>query len=379
MQPKLKRIFGLDLMRAVAVFMVLLAHTTYIFPEYRTILINVLELIGIQGVELFFVLSGFLIGSISLKLTNNTDFSLNTIKYFWVRRWFRTLPLYFLILLVNIFIVYSVYNSLPDNFLHFFIFFQNLVSEHPLFFPEAWSLSVEEFAYIFAPIVIFILGLIFNKNKNIFLIATLFLIALFLMTKVFFYLKHFNSPLSLKYWDDNLKEVVIYRLDAIYYGFIVAYLHCFHTTYMRESRFKLLIIGIALWVFSNAMLLVVSSQVGLESFFLDVLYLPLNSIAISMILPFLYYLKSPNRIVVSIIQKMSMYSYAMYLLHYSIVLFLMRFVFPFADLGFNEKLLYVLLYFVITYVLASIVYQYYEKPMTNLREHRFFKKDLPVN
>lgn len=161
MENKSTRIYGLDLTRAIAILLVLISHTSYIFKESSN---PILDLFGFQGVEIFFVLSGFLIGNILLKIINSASFSFSDITYFWVRRWFRTLPLYFLILLVNIGIAYFVGYEITDNLWVYFVFLQNFSSEHILFFPESWSLSVEEYAYIFAPITLFI-GSVFFKNK----------------------------------------------------------------------------------------------------------------------------------------------------------------------------------------------------------------------
>ncbi|HXC06133.1 MAG TPA: acyltransferase family protein, partial [Bacteroidia bacterium] len=53
--------------------------------------------IGSIGVDIFFVLSGFLIGSILLR-DLSTENSLRSIRKFLIRRWFRILPVYYLCL-----------------------------------------------------------------------------------------------------------------------------------------------------------------------------------------------------------------------------------------------------------------------------------------
>jgi peptidoglycan/LPS O-acetylase OafA/YrhL len=86
------RVYGLDVFRAVAILFVLIGHSfenAKILPE-----IKVFGRLGIVGVELFFVLSGFLIGSIIMRLIDEKRFhTLGDISAFWKRRWLRTLPL----------------------------------------------------------------------------------------------------------------------------------------------------------------------------------------------------------------------------------------------------------------------------------------------
>ena len=114
------RIYGLDLMRAIAIAMVVFSHALYIFQGYNNAIISGIQVIGVQGVEVFFVLSGFLIGGILLRLTKTTLFSRKELFHFWVRRWFRTLPLYFLMLLINILAALLIGYELPQTVWRYF-------------------------------------------------------------------------------------------------------------------------------------------------------------------------------------------------------------------------------------------------------------------
>ena len=83
----------------------------------------------IDGVELFFVLSGFLIGGILIRLFEEPKvFGWKELLNFWLRRWFRTLPNYYLVLILNIIIVY--FGVIKEDFSQFnwkfFFFLQNL-------------------------------------------------------------------------------------------------------------------------------------------------------------------------------------------------------------------------------------------------------------
>lgn len=373
MERKSARIFGLDLMRVVAIMMVLFSHMSSVFFESNHIIKNVFEIIGLHGVEVFFVLSGFLIGNILLKILNNGDFSINDVFSFWIRRWFRTLPLYFLILLVNVILFYYIHKGFPEGLWQFPVFLQNVFSEHPLFFPEAWSLSVEEFAYVLSPIVMWGFYKVFRNAQKAFLISTLSLTAIFVLTKVVFYLKNVNEPLSIIYWDNSLKEVVVYRLDAIYYGFIIAYLHFYHTNWLKYNRYRLFVFGFILLLLNHTIFMINSIQED-QSFYLDVLFLPINAITICMFLPFLYYSKYSFRVIQKAIYKISIYSYSIYLLHYTLLIGLLNAIYPIKGLSLLQKIVYATVYIGVTIILSSIVYNIFERPMTNLRDHKFFKR-----
>lgn len=363
-----ERIYGLDVMRAIAIAMVLVSHTLYIFQGYQNPMTYLLHVLGIQGVEVFFVLSGFLIGSILLKTLAKTRFSFSDVKRFWIRRWFRTLPLYFLMLLVNIGVALYVGYPLPKQLWRFFIFFQNFASEHILFFPESWSLSVEEYAYIVAPLVLYVFNKCFAKTQKAFLYSTICLILIFIGTKYLFYINHLDVVNTLEFWNVNVKAVVIYRIDAIYYGFVLAYLHQNYAGFLKQWRYYLFALGCLMGALIYIVIPLLNITFESHPFYWNVIYLPVNSIAIGLFLPFFYYLKGTQKKLQHYIKKVSLYSYAMYLLHNTFVLYIMRLTYPFDGMHLYQKIIYAIVYLLITYGLASMIYRYFEKPVMDLRE-----------
>ena len=92
------RVFGLDLLRCGAILLVLSVHfVESITPNEVTKFY--FTYLHVDGVGLFFVLSGFLIGTILIKDFLKYGISFSTLLNFWKRRWFRTLPNYYLVLL----------------------------------------------------------------------------------------------------------------------------------------------------------------------------------------------------------------------------------------------------------------------------------------
>jgi peptidoglycan/LPS O-acetylase OafA/YrhL len=184
------RIFGLDVLRAAAILMVVCSHVLWIYPKSDNFIYLLFELFGFWGVELFFVLSGFLIGSILYKTFVNEIFTLQSVFHFLKRRWFRTLPNYYLVLLLNILIAFFLGFSI-ENMGSYFFFLQNFSSKSSAFFPESWSLSIEEFTYLLLPFSFFIIGLTKVKNKSkLFLFVIVVLILVFWINKFYYHYQH---------------------------------------------------------------------------------------------------------------------------------------------------------------------------------------------
>lgn len=363
-----KRIFGLDIMRAIAILLVVCSHAVWIFPQTKNVVTDLMSLAGVIGVEIFFVLSGFLIGKLIYNLFVFSEFSRKDITYFWVRRWFRTLPNYYLILVFNVLLALFLGTSMPDNLWQYFFFMQNFSWEMPLFFGESWSLPIEEFAYIIGPLLLYLvlfLKLKINKSR-LFCIVTCLIILFFMMTKVYYNISHRGT--GMMFWNVNLKAVTIYRIDAIYYGVLAACISLVKPNFWRRFRVLFLIIGGLIFVGLN--FIIPTQQIFIEShpFFWNVLYLPINSIAIALTLPLLSHIKSAPKLIVVPITIISLISYSMYLIHYSVVMQLMKYFFPTEGLSNSNLMIYLSIYFTITLMGSYALYAFFERPMTNLRD-----------
>jgi len=163
----LKRIPQLDGLRGAAIALVMLRH--FIFQTHPTmpdalaaVVFPVTEL-GWSGVDLFFILSGFLIGGI---LVDARD-SANYYRAFYLRRAFRILPIYLLLVLAGFFLALlgprageTLGNLVrhPAPWLYYLTFTQNFYfawhSDTIWFFQITWSLAVEEQFYLTLPLLI---------------------------------------------------------------------------------------------------------------------------------------------------------------------------------------------------------------------------------
>lgn len=362
-----KRVFGLDLMRSMAILLVVSSHVLWIAPETTGLVKELMSLAGVMGVEIFFVLSGFLIGRIIYKLVLSEDFSKRKLCYFWVRRWFRTLPNYYLVLILNSVLCIYLGRELPKELWQYFFFLQNFGWDMPWFFSESWSLSIEEFAYILGPLLLYCSLILFKiKNKSkLFLAVTLATISLFLITKVLY--NFLVQESDMVFWNTHLKAVVIYRLDAIYYGFLASY---FSMVFEKQwYRFRVHFLFLAIAIFLGINYLIPSRQLFIEHypFFWNVLYLPINSLAIAFSLPWLSSWTKTPKIVSAPVTLISVISYGIYLLHYSIIMQLMKYNLPSEDLPVFDLAIYIMVYLAITVLASYLLYKFFEKPMMDLR------------
>ena len=181
MLPGARRVFGLDLVRAVAILLVLVSHCGIVFTGWcgKTLPVGV-AYGGLFGVEIFFVLSGYLVGRILLR-TPSTPAGW---RKFLTRRWIRTLPLYYLCLALLSWAWPPDFwrpdhrrvllQTLPE----YALFLQNFAWTvgHHNWFGASWSLAVEEWFYVSFSAVLLGLTARFGRKAAFVMAACLFLL-----------------------------------------------------------------------------------------------------------------------------------------------------------------------------------------------------------
>ena len=155
------RIPELDGLRGIAIVLVLLYHYTSIPPgQSQPLLLQRLFAIGWSGVDLFFVLSGFLIGGILLDACK----SLNYFSVFYARRFYRIMPLYYC--WVGVYFIATCFWSNPESWRAvpiYLLFLQNSFKINHAAIGTAWlgalwSLAVEEQFYLVIPLAMRLLS-----------------------------------------------------------------------------------------------------------------------------------------------------------------------------------------------------------------------------
>ena len=363
-----KRIFGLDIMRATAIIMVMCSHILWIVPDMRGITRKLFSIYGILGVDVFFVLSGFLIGRILYRMYINKEFTFKEVRYFWIRRWFRTLPNYYLTLILNILVAIYIGNELPDELWKYTFFLHNFSTQLPWFYPESWSLSVEEFAYIIGPLLLYLILFLRRKTprSRLFLQVTLLILCVFIITKLFY--NHFQDIRHMRHWTLNVKSIVIYRIDAIYYGVLAAYISIIRPKFWSSVRYLAFAVGILVLIAMNFLIPIKGWFIEYYPMFWNVWYFLIKSISIALTLPLLSQITTARKWIVVPITYISILSYAIYVLHYSIIMQLMKYFIPSETMAGLDLVIYILVYVLIVFLASYTMYRLYEKPMTDLRD-----------
>jgi len=363
------RIFGLDLLRAFAIFFVMYRHgNDLILPYANKEFLKVFEL---DGVTIFFVLSGFLIGRILIKIYfKNTNLQWCDLGNFWARRWLRTLPPYFLVLTVLVAAqLFILGKSFEMMYLKFYGFVQNLWYPHPLFFGEAYSLSVEEWFYVSFPGLLFVSALVFGQlSKRTFLgiVACFFLLSFGYRTYVT--IDIINSGLTLadvfKY---DIQKVVFCRFDSLMFGVLAAYIYHFYKEVWESKKEICFLLGLLL-------LYIYKKFPWLEFPFLHgVCSLSLISLAVVFLLPKLNNIKSGKGLFAKFITIVSVASYAMYLINLTLRQVLIDY-FP-TNCAFGAYIKWFL--FWSSSILVSIIfYRIIEYPVLKLRDKWYKKQSI---
>lgn len=148
------RLAGLDTLRALAIALVLMSHYNGFVSQAPTF--GVLGSIGWAGVDLFFVLSGYLIGNQLLAPAARGE-PLHLAAFF-ARRLLRTLPNYYAVLAVYLLLPHSaIAGKSTAPVWRFLTFTQNFGLIYGETFTHSWSLCIEEQFYVVLPLAVWAL------------------------------------------------------------------------------------------------------------------------------------------------------------------------------------------------------------------------------
>lgn len=353
----MERNFGLDLIRSFSLWLVLLQHAGINIPGLQPLKIG-----GI-GVEIFFVLSGFLIGGILLKEIDKGKSVITTLKTFWIRRWFRILPLYYAILIFKFCVLDS---SVGWNILYYFAFLQNNFYGIN-FFGVSWTLVIEEWFYIFVPLFLILCYRVLKTNKKVIIAILAFIVVVNIAR--FLYVFLFNIPYN------GVNGNFPFRFDSLFLGVLLAFLkhNDFNIFKKLESKYVfflgLFLLCVYIFYYWN---LAYPEKLIDQTLFPKTLGFFILPLCISLTIPFVATFRAfeCNNMIkkgcFNFVTWTSILTYAIYLVHsfiYSVT---------FSETFYVESYIGQLsIGIVLTYLISFIVYFAFEKPILTYRNRKY--------
>lgn len=355
---------NLNSLRFIAASLVIIHHTeqykwfnglhNYFVPDshHHSFFNPIIYLFGKLGVNIFFVLSGFLITS--LLVVEKDKYQRIDIGKFYMRRVLRIWPLYFLIAILSLFIlphvraleIYQMTDPrehMAANVLLIALFLPNiqlLLYRAIAYEAQAWSIGVEEQFYLVWPVI-----MNFTKNTLQFKKVIIWLLAAYLLVKVVFYVIPLFAPHLYIFSDLDEYLSDVFQIDCMMLGALFALLNL-------DTRAKTIItkkyVQIAAYV-------LVFAFIGLGLTF-DIFYWEVYGVLFGIII---MNLVNTETTILSLEIKWMDYlgkiSYSMYMFHTLMINIVIRFI-TIKSIGIYP------LSFLFTIIIGILSYEYFEKP-----------------
>ncbi|CAM3813121.1 acyltransferase [Flavobacterium cucumis] len=345
----MKYIRGINGLRAVAVIFVIISHW---FP--KTFFLNKLPL-GNIGVDIFFVISGFLITSILLKENKDIEAKQNgffqRLMIFFLKRTFRIFPIYYMLL-------FFLYLTNGNEFRDYLIYYLTYTSNYLFYYTQNWhglaahfwSLAVEEQFYLFWPVLLFLT----SKRNHLFLIIFLFF-----------------SGIGFSYFvNDNMSRVLtINCFHALGTGALLACLEFY------EIKWRIKLYEIIKFLFYPLIILTILNYTIIENLFYPsrlvvsvltfrILIMCIDDCNSNFLFKFLN---------IKFLDYLGMISYGLYLYHNIVPTYVNRFIRKYnIEIFENEQssiYFQITVYFVLLILISSLSWSFIEKPLLKLKKY----------
>jgi peptidoglycan/LPS O-acetylase OafA/YrhL len=347
-EPPVARLQALDVLRAIAILLVIGRHLPTALPPLPTVVggaFAVWRHAGWVGVDLFFVLSGFLVSGLLFREYQKRGRV--RVTRFLVRRGFKIYPAFYMFLLIT-----AVYGGHRDaaagDWLAELFFFQ---SYHVSIWDHTWSLAIEEHFYLLLALaVFFIVRRARGFDVVVPAVATIGIAAL--IARVLTVGVHPDPQQLHRYlYPTHL------RIDALSFGVLLSYWYCFHrerlTNFVVAHRLAL---GIASTLaLSSCVVLDIESPIML-TIGLTLLYLGFGGVLLLSLLP----ARPPRRnALLAVAAGIGAYSYSIYLWHFAV---------QHASDHIANRALALAVYFVGSFVVGIAMAKLIERPFLALRD-----------
>lgn len=317
-----KHIPQLDLLRGIAVLAVMLCH----YPCYE------IFAVGSAGVDLFFVLSGFLISSLLFSEWKGTGGI--ALFRFYVRRGFKIYPSFYFLIATSpgLFLVVPEIQSHPLSRLAAeLVFLQDYL---PHIWGHTWSLAVEEQFYLLLPLLLILMTKLHSSVRpfaSIPLLSVLVVIGCFALRVA----RHPVNALDVRF-------AFHFRADALFAGVALGYLFHFHDWLFRAVS--------GWWLLPATIVALLPQFFYPETAAFAPYVLGCNTVAFTFLV---CWAVGRSSLRVRALERVGIYSYSIYLWH-----------FPMAEVFHRSSPHLILLPF---YILASVAFGTYMGNIVELR------------
>lgn len=301
----MKRNLQIDFLRFCGVFLVMINHIIILGDSPLDRLLNVIKTGGWVGVDLFFVLSGYLVSGLIIK--EYQIFNSFNPKRFLIRRGFKIYPSYYLFIGFS-YIFFTYLTKEPQTksgLFHEAIFVSNYLNFNN---QHTWSISVEEHFYFFLSVLFFLLIKFKQIKLRTFLFTYIVVFIVGFSCRLHNYLIYNNYDFARDYVKSH------YRFDALFFGVLLSFV----ANYRKE------VIDSILTHTSRIFILILSFIFVSSNFFLkrvdypivSVINLSINPICFGFILiNSIAYTKEKFLKIISPLSYIGKYSYSIYLFH----------------------------------------------------------------
>lgn len=355
-----KRLFELDFLRGIAILFVLSRHFHTLDEKIH---VPFFYHAGWAGVDLFFVLSGFLISTLIYKEYDSTG-SFNA-KRFLIRRGFKIYPSFY-VMIFSIVIIQFYTHKIDISKIISEIFFLQSYSEGLL--NHTWSLAVEEhFYFLFALIIVVMITRVkSHKNKLKYIPVVYIMVALFcLSVRIYNYYKYPSFNIYQDYFNSHI------RIDSLFLGVFLSYLYRYHNdkTVVFYKKYNVILLFISL-----AGISIIYIFKGEENTFINTIGFTILAISFGNIM-LLLIVNSHTKIVsfiknnslMKIIANIGFYSYSIYLWHIHV-----EAIFSKNNLYYKYNFIAIfVIYIFLCYLIGRFFSKIIEFPMIKVRD-KFF-------
>jgi peptidoglycan/LPS O-acetylase OafA/YrhL len=333
---------NLDVLRGIAILLVLGSHYDYFHVWAR---------IGWCGVDLFFVLSGFLISGLlfsEYRRTGQID-----MRRFWVRRCFKIWPPFYFFIAFTAISLLAQHRAPSVALLHDSLFVGNYLSHY---WDHTWSLAVEEHFYLLLPIVLVAITKVSSKKSQPFCAIPAISAAV-----TAFCLYSRGQVLSTSTLSTAIALPTHLRIDSLFAGVVLGYYYHFEAASFRRARSVWLWIG-ACVLMAPVLMLSLRNVVSASSY-------SLTFIAFCCAVVAMVNRPPSNRAPSQVLAFIGSYSYSIYLWHAALLAFI------FKDL--SPTMLLFSAYVCASIGLGVVMNKLIENPSLALRDHFFPPEKLP--